>query len=40
MKIYVKNNLILNTGFWLNTYEIISTGNDAGLVEMVNDSVS
>ena len=29
-----------NTGFWLNTYEIISTGNDAGLVEMVNDSVS
>ena len=29
-----------NTGCWLNTYEIISTGNDAGLVEMVNDSVS
>ena len=28
------------TGCWLNTYEIISTGNDAGLVEMVNDSVS
>ena len=25
---------------WLNTYEIISTGNDSGLVEMVNDSVS
>ena len=25
---------------WLNTYEIISTGNDAGLVEMVNDSLS
>ena len=29
-----------NTGCWLNTYEIISTGNDSGLVEMVNDSVS
>ena len=29
-----------DTGCWLNTYEIISTGNDAGLVEMVNDSVS
>jgi len=29
-----------NTGCWLNTYEIISTGNDAGLVEMVNDSIS
>ena len=28
------------TGCWLNTYEIISTGNQAGLVEMVNDSVS
>ena len=27
-------------GCWLNTYEIISTGNDAGLVEMVNDSLS
>ncbi len=25
---------------WLNTYEIISTGNNSGLVEMVNDSVS
>jgi len=25
---------------WLNTYEIISTGNDSGLVEMVNDSLS
>ena len=25
---------------WLNTYEIISTGNDSGLVEMVNDSIS
>ena len=25
---------------WLNTYEIISTGNDAGLVEMVNNSLS
>ena len=29
-----------DTGCWLNTYEIISTGNDSGLVEMVNDSVS
>ena len=29
-----------NTGLWLNTYEIISTGNDSGLVEMVNDSLS
>ena len=29
-----------NTGCWLNTYEIISTGNNAGLVEMVNDSIS
>ena len=28
------------TGLWLNTYEIISTGNDSGLVEMVNDSLS
>ena len=28
------------TGCWLNTYEIISTGHDAGLVEMVNNSVS
>ena len=28
------------TGCWLNTYEIISTGNNAGLVEMVNDSIS
>ena len=25
---------------WLNTYEIISTGNNSGLVEMVNDSLS
>ena len=25
---------------WLNTYEIISTGHDSGLVEMVNDSLS
>jgi phosphatidylinositol 4-kinase len=25
---------------WLNTYEIISTGNNSGLVEMVNDSIS
>ena len=25
---------------WLNTYEIISTGNDSGLVEMVNNSLS
>ena len=24
----------------MNTYEIISTGNDSGLVEMVNDSLS
>ena len=29
-----------HTGLWLNTYEIISTGNDSGLVEMVNDSLS
>ena len=29
-----------NTGCWLNTYEIISTGNNSGLVEMVNDSIS
>ena len=29
-----------NTGCWLNTYEIISTGNNCGLVEMVNDSLS
>ena len=29
-----------NTGCWLNTYEIISTGNNSGLVEMVNDSLS
>ena len=28
------------TNLWLNTYEIISTGNDSGLVEMVNDSLS
>ena len=28
------------TGLWLNTYEIISTGHDSGLVEMVNDSLS
>ena len=28
------------TDIWLNTYEIISTGNDSGLVEMVNDSLS
>ena len=28
------------TGCWLNTYEIISTGHDSGLVEMVNDSLS
>ena len=28
------------TDLWLNTYEIISTGNDSGLVEMVNDSLS
>ena len=25
---------------WLNTYEIISTGNNSGLVEMINDSLS
>ena len=31
---------IENVKCWLNTYEIISTGNDAGLVEMVNDSLS
>jgi phosphatidylinositol 4-kinase len=29
-----------HTNLWLNTYEIISTGNDSGLVEMVNDSLS
>ena len=29
-----------NVDCWLNTYEIISTGNDSGLVEMVNDSLS
>ena len=29
-----------NVNCWLNTYEIISTGNDSGLVEMVNDSLS
>ena len=29
-----------NTGCWLNTYEIISTGKNAGLVEMVNNSLS
>ena len=29
-----------NTGCWLNTYEIISTGKNSGLVEMVNDSLS
>ena len=29
-----------NTGCWLNTYEIISTGHNCGLVEMVNDSLS
>ena len=29
-----------NTGCWLNTYEIISTGNNCGLVEMINDSLS
>ena len=31
---------IENVDCWLNTYEIISTGNDSGLVEMVNDSLS
>jgi len=29
-----------NTGCWLNTYEIISTGNNCGLVEVVNNSLS
>ena len=29
-----------NTGCWLNTYEIISTGKNSGLVEMVNNSLS
>jgi phosphatidylinositol 4-kinase len=29
-----------NTGCWLNTYEIISTGNNSGLVEMVDNSLS
>ena len=29
-----------NTGCWLNTYEIISTGKNCGLVEMVNNSLS
>ena len=29
-----------NTGCWLNTYEIISTGHDSGLVEMVDNSLS
>jgi len=29
-----------NTGCWLNTYEIISTGQNSGLVEMVNNSLS
>jgi phosphatidylinositol 4-kinase len=29
-----------NTGCWLNAYEIISTGNNSGLVEMVNNSLS
>ena len=29
-----------NTGCWLNTYEIISTGKKSGLVEMVNNSLS
>ena len=29
-----------NSGCWLNTYEIISTGKNCGLVEMVNDSLS
>ena len=28
------------TDCWLNTYEIISTGHNQGLVEMVNDSLS
>ena len=28
------------TGCWLNTYEIISTGKNCGLVEMVNNSLS
>ena len=31
---------ITNSHCWLNTYEIISTGNNSGLVEMVNDSLS
>jgi len=29
-----------NTGCWLNTYEIISTGKNCGLVEMINNSLS
>ena len=29
-----------NVDCWLNTYEIISTGNDSGLVEMVNNTLS
>ena len=29
-----------NVNCWLNTYEIISTGTDTGLVEMVNNSLS
>ena len=29
-----------NVDCWLNTYEIISTGTDTGLVEMVNNSLS
>ena len=31
---------IENTGLWLNTYEIISTGKNCGLVEMINNSLS
>ena len=31
---------ITNSHCWLDTYEIISTGNNSGLVEMVNDSLS
>ena len=31
---------ITNSHCWLNTYEIISTGHNSGLVEMVNDSLS
>ena len=29
-----------NTGCWLNTYEIISTGHNSGLVEMVDNTLS